>query len=375
MIESNSISSTVHAKMKKRFIISGGGTGGHIFPAIAIARAIQQLDAAAEILFVGALGKMEMEKVPEAGFAIKGITIAGFNRSKLFDNWKLPFQLLKSFWQVKTIFSEFRPDAAIGVGGYASFPVVRYAQFKGIDNYIHESNSFAGKANIWLGKKATAVFVGTKGMERFFPAHKLIVSGNPVRQEIEFPTETKASALQFFGLSAALPVVLIMGGSLGARSINDAIASRLENLAPQVQIIWQTGKNNSKRYLELASGYTNVYVSEFIARMDLAYLAADMIVSRSGAMSVAEICMSGKPAILVPYPLAAEDHQTANAAYLSNQNAAILIADASADEKLVPQILTLSSDKDMQTTMGAKVTSLAIHQAGKTIAQFILTNK
>ncbi|MBU3744531.1 MAG: undecaprenyldiphospho-muramoylpentapeptide beta-N-acetylglucosaminyltransferase [Sediminibacterium sp.] len=375
MIQSNSISSTGYSNLKNRFIISGGGTGGHIFPAIAIARAIQLQNPTAEILFVGALGKMEMEKVPEAGFAIKGITIAGFNRSKLLENWKLPFQLLKSFWQVKTIFSDFRPDAVIGVGGYASFPVVRYAQFKGIDNYIHESNSYAGKANIWLGKKATAIFVGTAGMERFFPAHTVIVSGNPVRQEIEFPTETREAALQFFGLTAAVPVVLIMGGSLGARSINEAVAGRLATLAQQVQIIWQTGKNDSKRYLELASGYPSVFVSEFITRMDMAYLAADIIVSRSGAMSVAEICMSGKPSILVPYPLAAEDHQTANAAYLSNQHAAFLIADAKAGDEMVTQILSLAADRELQKNMGTTAAALAIHQAGKTIAQFILNNQ
>lgn len=372
---SNSISATANMKFKKRIIISGGGTGGHIFPAIAIARAIQQLDATTEILFVGALGKMEMEKVPEAGFAIKGISIAGFNRSRLFENWKLPFQLVRSFWQVKTIFSDFRPHAVIGVGGYASFPVVRYAQFKGIDNYIHESNSFAGKANIWLAKKATGIFVGTSGMERFFPSNKIIVSGNPVRQEIEFPTETKAAALQFFGLSATLPVVLIMGGSLGARSINDAIARRIDNLTQQIQIIWQTGKNNSNHYLKLVSGNAAVFVSEFIARMDLAYLAADIIVSRSGAMSVAEICMSAKPSILIPYPLAAEDHQTANAAHLAKQAAAFLIPDANAREELATQILSLAANKEMQKIMGAKAGSLAIHEAGKNIAQFILTNQ
>lgn len=372
---SNSISATANMKFKKRIIISGGGTGGHIFPAIAIARAIQQLDATTEILFVGALGKMEMEKVPEAGFAIKGISIAGFNRSRLFENWKLPFQLVRSFWQVKTIFSDFRPHAVIGVGGYASFPVVRYAQFKGIDNYIHESNSFAGKANIWLAKKATGIFVGTSGMERFFPSNKIIVSGNPVRQEIEFPTETKAAALQFFGLSATLPVVLIMGGSLGARSINDAIARRIDNLTQQIQIIWQTGKNNSNHYQKLVSGNAAVFVSEFIARMDLAYLAADIIVSRSGAMSVAEICMSAKPSILIPYPLAAEDHQTANAAHLAKQAAAFLIPDANAREELATQILSLAANKEMQKIMGAKAGSLAIHEAGKNIAQFILTNQ
>lgn len=356
----------------KRIIISGGGTGGHIFPAIAIANALKKLDASVEILFVGAKGKMEMQKVPEAGYKIIGITIAGFNRSNLLQNWRLPIQLLQSFWQVRKIFKQFTPQAVIGVGGYASFPVIRYAQFSGIDSYIHESNSFAGKANILLGKKARAIFVATAGMESFFPAQSLVVTGNPVRQEIEYPTSTREQALEHFGMSASLPVVLVMGGSLGAKSINEAIAAQLASLQQQVQLIWQTGKQDAAKYVALASGYKTVYVSEFIQRMDLCYLAANVVVSRSGAMSVAEICMSGKPAILVPYPFAAEDHQTANARYLTQHGAALLIADAQAGATLVPAILQLAKDVIQQEKMSAASRTLAVHNAGNTIAQFIL---
>jgi UDP-N-acetylglucosamine--N-acetylmuramyl-(pentapeptide) pyrophosphoryl-undecaprenol N-acetylglucosamine transferase len=356
----------------KKVIISGGGTGGHIFPAIAIANALKKLDASVEILFVGAKGKMEMQKVPEAGYPIIGITIAGFNRSQLLKNWRLPFQLIQGFWEVRKIFQQFRPQAVIGVGGYASFPLIRYAQFKGVASFIHESNSFAGKANILLGKKARAIFVATAGMETFFPAEKLVVTGNPVRQEIEYPAHSREQALAHFGITASLPVVLVMGGSLGARSINEAIAAQLATLQQRVQLIWQTGKQDSAKYAELATSYKTVVVSEFIQRMDLCYLAANFVVSRSGAMSVAEICMSAKPAILVPYPLAAEDHQTANARYLSHHGAAWLIQDAKAATDLVPAILQLAEDKAEQEKMGMAAQTLAVHDAGKKIAQYIL---
>jgi UDP-N-acetylglucosamine--N-acetylmuramyl-(pentapeptide) pyrophosphoryl-undecaprenol N-acetylglucosamine transferase len=356
----------------KKVIISGGGTGGHIFPAIAIANALKKLDASVEILFVGAKGKMEMQKVPEAGYPIIGITIAGFNRSQLLKNWRLPFQLIQGFWEVRKIFQQFRPQAVIGVGGYASFPLIRYAQFKGVASFIHESNSFAGKANILLGKKARAIFVATTGMETFFPAEKLVVTGNPVRQEIEYPAHSREQALAHFGKTASLPVVLVMGGSLGARSINEAIAAQLATLQQRVQLIWQTGKQDSAKYAELAASYKTVVVSEFIQRMDLCYLAANFVVSRSGAMSVAEICMSAKPAILVPYPLAAEDHQTANARYLSHHGAARLIHDAKAATDLVPAILQLAEDKAAQEKMGMAAQTLAVHDAGKKIAQYIL---
>lgn len=358
----------------KRIIISGGGTGGHIFPAIAIANALKKIDASVEILFVGAQGKMEMQKVPEAGYTIIGITIAGFNRANLLQNWRLPFQLMQGFWQVRKIFKQFAPQAVIGVGGYASFPVIRYAQFTGINSYIHESNSFAGKANILLGKKARAIFVATAGMETFFPANKLVVTGNPVRQEIEYPINTKEEARLHFGITASLPVVLVMGGSLGAKSINEAIAAQLDNLQQQVQLIWQTGKQDAAKYAALASSYKTVIVREFIQRMDLCYLAANLVVSRSGAMSVAEICMSAKPAILVPYPFAAEDHQTANARYLTHQGAAQLIPDAKAGVDLVKAILHLAGDVAQQKKMGLAAQVLAVHDAGNKIAQYILKN-
>ncbi len=371
MINSVNISSQSSGK---RVIISGGGTGGHIFPAIAIANALKNSDASVEILFVGAKGKMEMQKVPEAGYTIIGITIAGFNRSQLLKNWRLPFQLLQSFWEVRKIFKQFRPQAVIGVGGYASFPLVRYAQSKGVASFIHESNSFAGKANILLGKKARAIFVASTGMETFFPEEKLVVTGNPVRQEIEYPTQTREQALEHFNISGSLPVVLVMGGSLGARSINEAIAAQLSSLQQRVQLIWQTGKQDSAKYAALAASYKTVMVSEFIQRMDLCYLAANLVVSRSGAMSVAEICMSAKPAILVPYPLAAEDHQTANARYLAHHGAAQLIQDAKASTELVQAILQLAEDKLQQEKMGSAAQTLAVHDAGKKIAQYILKN-
>ncbi len=362
------------ASSKKKIIITGGGTGGHIFPAIAIGKALQLAHPELEILFVGAKGKMEMEKVPQAGYNIVGITIAGFNRSSLWKNWKLPFQLLAGFNEVRQIFSRFRPAAVVGVGGYASFPVMRYAQWKGIDTYIHESNSFAGKSNIILGKKARAIFVATKGMEKFFPAARIIISGNPVRQEIENNQLTRPEAMRTFGLKEGLPVVLVMGGSLGARSINEAIAQNLSKLSNYVQLIWQTGKNNADHYAAAAALYPSVYVNQFIYQMDAAYAVADIIVSRSGAMTVAEVCMAAKAAILVPFPLAAEDHQTANARYLTDQQAALLVPDKDAATELIPLIIQLSENRNLREDLGKAAASLAVHNAAQKIAQYILTH-
>jgi UDP-N-acetylglucosamine--N-acetylmuramyl-(pentapeptide) pyrophosphoryl-undecaprenol N-acetylglucosamine transferase len=357
---------------RKKIIITGGGTGGHIFPAIAIGKALQAIEVEMEILFVGARGKMEMEKVPQAGYDIVGITIAGFDRSAIWKNWKLPFQLITGFWQVMQLFRQFKPTAVVGVGGYASFPVMRYAQLKGIDTYIHESNSFAGKSNQLLGKKASAIFVATPGMEKFFPAEKIVVTGNPVRHEIEENTLPRAEAFKMFGLKEGLPVVLVMGGSLGARSINDAVAQQLAILSEKVQLIWQTGKNNADHYAAVAALYPGVYINTFIYQMDAAYVAADIIVSRSGAMSVAEICLSGKASILVPYPLAAEDHQTANARYLTDRKAALLIPDQEATKELVPLILQLAQNNELRNELGAAVRTLAVRNAAPAIAQYIL---
>lgn len=304
--------------MALKVILAGGGTGGHIFPAIAIANALKKLEPSVDILFVGAKGKMEMEKVPQAGYKIEGLDIAGFNRSSLIKNFGLPFKLVKSFFQVRGIIQRFQPDAVIGVGGYSSFPVLRYAQAKGIPTFIHESNSFAGKSNILLGKNATKVFVASDGMQKFFPADKLQVTGNPVRPAIVASASIEqAEAKQFFGLDAQKKTLLVVGGSLGARSINEAIASGINALLEAgLQIIWQTGKTDAQRWKEAAAGMKGAWVNEFITEMQNGYAAADIVVSRAGAMAIAELCVVKKPVVFVPFPFAAEDHQTANANHL-----------------------------------------------------------
>ncbi len=358
-----------------KFLIAGGGTGGHIFPAIAIARALQALKPDAAFLFVGALGKMEMEKIPQAGFQIQGIPIAGFNRSSLIKNISLPFKILKSFWKVAGIVKQFKPNAVIGVGGYSTFPVLRYAQSKGIPTFIHEANSFGGKSNILLSKKATTVFVATQGMEKFFPAGKLLVSGNPVRKEITSCSTTKAEALSFFGLETDKRTVFVMGGSLGANSINHAVSMMLNEFsAHNIQLIWQTGKGGMHFVEQFEGVYENVKAMPFIDRMDLAYRASDVVVSRSGAMSVAELCAVGKPAILIPYPHAAEDHQTANAKYLTDRGAAWMIADADVDKALRNTLFDLINDPDLQKKMSEKMGMLAQKDTASFIANKIIEN-
>lgn len=356
-----------------RLIVAGGGTGGHIFPAIAVAQAIQKIQPDAAILFVGALGKMEMEKVPQAGYEIVGLTIAGFNRQNIFKNLTLPFKLMKSFIQVKTIFNQFKPNAVFGVGGYSSFPVLKYAQARGIPTYIHESNAFAGKANQWLGKNATKIFTGTKGMEQFFPAHKIQITGNPVRQNIAQNQMDKASALSQFGLVPNQFTILIIGGSLGAASINKAIQQNLDNFEKRgIQLIWQTGKPNAEIYQAAASQFKNVFVSSFINEMSAAYAAADMVVSRSGAMAVAEIAITGKPCIFVPYPHAAEDHQTFNAKVLVEDKAAQMIADKNVGTDLYPMIENLISNTAVLKEMQSKIQSYAWKNADQVIAEAII---
>jgi UDP-N-acetylglucosamine--N-acetylmuramyl-(pentapeptide) pyrophosphoryl-undecaprenol N-acetylglucosamine transferase len=356
-----------------RIIIAGGGTGGHIFPAIAVAQAIQKLQPDAKILFVGAQGKMEMEKVPQAGYQIVGLTIAGFNRQNIFKNLTLPFKLIKSFIQVKTIFKEFKPNAVFGVGGYSSFPVLKYAQARGIPTFIHEANAFAGKANQWLGKQATKIFTGTKGMEAFFPFKKIQITGNPVRQNIAEGGIDKEAALLQFGLLPNHPTILIIGGSLGAASINQAIQQNLSSFEKMgMQLIWQTGKPNAAAYKNAASPFRNVYVDSFINDMSAAYAAADMVVSRSGAMAVAEISMTGKACIFVPYPHAAEDHQTYNAEVLVKEHAAQIIADKNVMTELFPMIEKLMADKTMLNQMETNIQSFAWSNADQLIAAEII---
>lgn len=361
--------------MSKKVIIAGGGTGGHIFPAIAIANALKKIDENMEILFVGAKGKMEMEKVPQAGYKIEGLDIAGFNRSSLIKNIGLPFKLIKSFFQVRRIIQQFKPDAVIGVGGYSSFPVLRFAQAKGVPTFIHESNSFAGKSNIMLGKKATKVFTGTDGMENFFPKQKIIVTGNPVRLTITQAGVSRSEGIKFFGLDENKKTVLVVGGSLGAKSINEAIDKDLEKLLNAgLQLIWQTGKPYSQEAKERTAGKSSVWVNEFITQMEYAYAAADIVVARSGAMTVAELCVVKKPVLFVPYPFAAEDHQTVNALQLMSRNAAAMIKDGEAQDKLVPMTIELANDESRQEEMKKNIAALAITDADKVIAEEIFKN-
>ncbi|CAN5857600.1 undecaprenyldiphospho-muramoylpentapeptide beta-N-acetylglucosaminyltransferase [soil metagenome] len=356
-----------------KIIIAGGGTGGHIFPAIAIANAIKKIAPLTEFLFIGARGKMEMEKVPQAGYEIKGLEIAGFNRSSLIKNIGLPYKLLKSFLQVRTIFKSFKPDAVIGVGGYSSFPVLRFAQSQRIKTFIHESNSFAGKANIFLGRRATKIFVATDGMEKFFPAAKIMVTGNPVRQTIVLHAVTKEDALKHYAFSAEKKVVLVVGGSLGAKNINEAIDKDIELFeSNNLQLIWQTGKPYMDKATERSRGRNNVYANDFITQMEFAYAAADMVISRSGAMAIAELCLVKKPVVFVPYPFAAEDHQTANAQNLVNKDAALMIRDDQALNKLVPAIISLSKDEALQESLKENIGRLGIADAAKIIAEEIL---
>jgi UDP-N-acetylglucosamine--N-acetylmuramyl-(pentapeptide) pyrophosphoryl-undecaprenol N-acetylglucosamine transferase len=367
--------------MSKRVIIAGGGTGGHIFPAIAIANALKKIDGSIEILFIGANGRMEMEKVPQAGYKIEGLDISGFNRSSLIRNIGLPFKLAKSFLQVRSIVKRFKPDAAIGVGGYSSFPVLRYAQAKGIKTFIHESNSFAGRSNIMLGRKATKIFTGTDGMEKFFPKEKIIVTGNPVRTAIAETTVTRSEGLKFFSLGETKKTVLVVGGSLGAKTINEAIDKGLDDLLNAgLQIIWQTGKPYSARAKERASGATclpagrSVWVNEFIAQMEYAYAAADIVVARAGAITVAELCVAKKSVLFVPYPFAAEDHQMVNAKQLEKKQAALIVKDNEAMEKLVFMTIELSMDESKQLELKKNISALAMANADKKIAEEVLKN-
>lgn len=359
--------------MSKKIIIAGGGTGGHIFPAIAIANALQKKDPSIQILFVGANGKMEMEKVPQAGYEIRGLDIAGFNRSSLIKNISLPVKLIKSFFQVTKIFKAFHPDAVIGVGGYSTFPVLKYAQAKGIPTFIHESNSFAGKANIMLGKKATKVFTATDGMEKFFPAERILVTGNPVRSNIAAMNLTRDEALKYFSLAPEKLTVLVVGGSLGAKSINEAIIEHYNDLLKaDLQLIWQTGKTLSKEAMEIAVEHKDIWANQFITEMQYAYAAADIIMARAGAMTVAEICVAKKPAIFVPYPFATEDHQTVNAMQLVNKGAAWLVKDSEAKEQAVAKVIELAKDSATRTYMTEVLGGLAITNADDRVATAIL---
>lgn len=357
-----------------KIVIAGGGTGGHIFPAVAIGHALQRLRPGTELLFVGANGKMEMEKVPQEGFKIVGLDIAGFNRSNLLKNLALPFKLWKSRQQANKVISDFKPDAVVGVGGFASFPMLYAAQGKGIPTLIQEQNSFAGKSNKILGRKAKAVCVAYDGMERFFPKEKIMITGNPVRASIAQANISHEEGLSAFGLDNGKKTILVVGGSLGARTINEAIAAHIDEIMSWgVQLIWQTGKlfleEGKKATAKFDKG---IVVQEFIRNMEYAYAAADMVVSRAGALASAELCIAGKPVIFVPYPFAAEDHQTSNAMALVEHNAAMIVKDNEARTALVQKLKMLVQDENMQLIMAQNIIKHSIKDADERIARKVI---
>lgn len=361
--------------MVKRIIISGGGTGGHIFPAIAIADALKKLHPDTELLFVGANGRMEMEKVPAAGYKIEGLDIAGFQRGSILKNLSLPFKVFSSVSKAKSIIKDFKPDVVVGVGGYASGPLLYAASTQNIPILIQEQNSYAGITNKWLSKKAKTICVAFDGMEKFFPADRIIKTGNPIRRASVEISGKREEAFNFFKLSPSKKTILVTGGSLGAGTLNKCMLAGLDELiAEDVQLIWQTGKYYYKGILEKvgSSIYPNICVLEFLNRMDLAYAAADVIISRAGAGTIAELCVVKKPVILVPSPNVAEDHQTKNALALVQQNAAVLVKDIDAENTLIKTVLNLLKDKNQQQKLSIQIGKLAMPDADLNIAKEVL---
>jgi UDP-N-acetylglucosamine--N-acetylmuramyl-(pentapeptide) pyrophosphoryl-undecaprenol N-acetylglucosamine transferase len=361
-----------------RIIISGGGTGGHIFPAISIANAVKERFPDAEILFVGAEDRMEMERVPAAGYKIAGLPVSGFDRSKLLKNIQVLTRLLKSLRLAKKILREFKPDIAIGVGGYASGPVLRVAASMGIPTLIQEQNSYAGVTNKLLAKKAHAICVAYDGMEKFFPSDKIILTGNPVRKnllpdiagDVSDRTEKRAEACRFFSLSPEKKIILVIGGSLGARTINRSVQNRLDEIVTSgVQLIWQTGRY----YYNEAKGSLTEYEDapircfDFITRMDYAYAAADLVISRAGAGTISELCLLGKPVILVPSPNVAEDHQTKNAFALVRKEAAACVADIEAEQELIPMALAIVKEEAALLSLSEHIKTLALPDSAERI--------
>jgi len=360
---------------KKRIIISGGGTGGHIFPAIAIANALVKIDPSVEILFVGAEGKMEMEKVPAAGFRIIGLPVEGFRRKFTLKNINVAFKAVKSLMLAKNIINDFKPDVVVGVGGYAGGPVLRQAANMGIPTVIQEQNSYAGVTNRLLAKKAAAICVAYDGMEKYFPKEKIVKTGNPVRQDFENLNDLKDEALDFFRLERKTPVALVLGGSLGAGSINRCLSENIDKLrSSDCQWIWQTGSYYYESVKKLVGGLPdgNISVHGFINRMELAYAAADVVVSRAGAGTISELSLAGKPAVLIPSPNVAEDHQTKNAKALADRNAAVLMPDNIIAENLIDMVISLFTDADRRKELSENILKMAERDADRRIAEIIL---
>lgn len=355
-----------------KFIISGGGTGGHIFPAVSIANALRRRFPGCGILFVGASDRMEMEKVPAAGYKIVGLEIAGFDRRHLLRNISVLMKLRRSLAKAKSIIRDFKPDAVIGVGGYASGPTLKAAQRLGIPTVIQEQNSYAGVTNKLLAKKAARICVAYGGMERFFPAGKIVMTGNPVRKDLLDKGRDPREARRGFGLDPERPTVLVVGGSLGARTLNEAMQGALGRITDAgLQLIWQTGKSWGDRGQKAAVGMKGVVVTNFIGDMARAYAAASLVVSRAGAGSISELELLGKPCILVPSPNVAEDHQTKNARALADRGAAVLVTDAEAPLKLVDTLIELASDKERLETMSREIRKLALPGADEKIVDII----
>jgi len=358
-----------------RVIISGGGTGGHIFPAVSIANAIKALRPEAKILFVGALGRMEMQRVPAAGYEIKGLPICGFDRKNLLKNIKVLFKIWKSQRMAKQIIKEFRPQVAVGVGGYASGPTLNKAAAMGIPCLIQEQNSYAGVTNKLLAKKAEKICVAYEGMERFFPAEKIILTGNPVRQALLDTTVSREEAIKAQGLNPAQKTILLVGGSLGARTINESVLQHLDLVHTSgVQFIWQTGKYYSAEIAKRLEGMEipNLKVTDFITDMGAAYRAADLVISRAGASSISEFCLIGKPVILVPSPNVAEDHQTKNALALSTKNAAIYVKDSEAPSTLLELAVSTVNDEAKLKSLSENILKLALPDSAKMIANEVI---
>jgi UDP-N-acetylglucosamine--N-acetylmuramyl-(pentapeptide) pyrophosphoryl-undecaprenol N-acetylglucosamine transferase len=360
---------------QRKIIISGGGTGGHIFPAIAIANALKQMDDSIEILFVGAKGKMEMERVPQAGYPIKGLWISGFQRQLTFKNLMFPFKLLSSLVKAYSIVRTFKPDVAIGVGGFASGPTLEMASKLGVPTLIQEQNSYAGVTNRLLAKKVNKVCVAYEGMERFFPKENIVFTGNPIRQEITQIEGKREEAMKHFGLDPMKKTIVVVGGSLGARAINDAIEDSFDGFAnhQEIQVLWQAGKLYIEEFeAKKTCQLPNVHLTKFIDRMDLAYAAADLLISRAGAATISELCLVQKPAILMPSPNVAEDHQTKNALALVEKDAAVMVKDKEGAEKMFQTAIDLLNDDAKLQSLSNNIGKLGMKNAAETIAKEVL---
>jgi len=356
-----------------RVIISGGGTGGHIFPAVAIANTLKQRVPGVQILFVGANGRMEMEKVPQAGYDIKGLNIAGFQRGSITKNVMLPIKVFNSLLSAYSIVKKFKPNVAVGVGGYASGPLLRAASFAGVPTVIQEQNSFAGITNKLLAKSAKVICTAYEGMEKVFPATKIVLTGNPIRAEIVNANVSRSEACKYFGLNETKKTIMITGGSLGAGTLNKSVEATLERIAEsRVQLLWQTGKAYYDDYKHIGEQYPSIKVLQFIDKMDYAYACADVVISRAGALSIAEFQVRGKAVILVPSPNVTEDHQTHNAMALVNKHAALMIKDSEAKLNLIPAAIDLLNNETELNTLSSNIKQMAITNAADRIVDEIL---